>query len=245
MAELPRLEAVRAQADRWNLAHRRGDFEQIDVEIRARAVRVVEGLRRLGLGPSAQVLEVGCGTGWFSGRLTEFGQVTALDLSEAAVEVARRRRLPVRFVADDFYAHPFPDARFDLVVCLETLFYVHDQPAFVDKIARILRRGGILALSTVNRWVYERSRDVGPPEPGQVRQWLSQRQVRALLRPSFEVLSTSTVAPRGDLGLLRLVNSYKVNAALERVMAPATVRRAKERLGLGGGIVTLARRRAR
>jgi len=64
-----------------------------------------------------------------------------------------------------------------------------------------------------------------------------------LLSPRFRVLHTTTVLPKGDKGILRLVHSYKVNRILELAFSRAIITRAQERLGLGQTRVVLAQRR--
>lgn len=241
----PSLEEQRAYYDAWNTRHRDRDFAHIESESRARGGRVLELLRSLPPDPRRRILEVGCGTGWLSGELCAFGDVTAVDLSPAAVRIAEARGLPAHFVAGDFMTQAFAAAPFDVVVCVETLFYVEDQPAFVARMAEMLRPGGVLITTCVNRFVYERRHDIPPPVRGQIRKWLGRRDVLRLLASHFRVLSVDTVLPKGHGGVLRLVNSTKLNGVLERFVPAARIERAKERLGLGHTIVILASRRAR
>jgi 2-polyprenyl-3-methyl-5-hydroxy-6-metoxy-1,4-benzoquinol methylase len=242
MGRYPSIDQQKTHYDAWNLRHRQGSFSEIEGEIQGRGLRVLENLRALDL-TDASILEVGCGTGWLTEKLCEFGPVTAIDLSPRAIAVARDRVPDANFVAGDFFAHEFPTSAYDVGVCIETLFYVVDQPRFMEKLASLLKPGGILALTTINKYVYERSSDVRPPAEGQVRQWLSRQDLQELVATHFEILSIVTIEPRGDQGLLRLTNSYKVNTFLGRVMSQKRLKRAKESLGLGGGIVIMARKR--
>ena len=52
----------------------------------------------------------------------------------------------------------------------------------------------------------------------------------------------TTVEPRGDQGLLRLVNSHKINRWLEKIFATESIKHAKEKCGLGGGVIPWARK---
>jgi 2-polyprenyl-3-methyl-5-hydroxy-6-metoxy-1,4-benzoquinol methylase len=238
----PTIEEQRAFYDRWHSEWRRGTLEEIDPEIRPRSVRVLHNLRRLRLG-QPRILHVGCGTGWLTQRLCDFGHVTGIDLSPQAIALAQQRQMSAELIAGDFYEHDFRPALFEAAVCVETLFYVADQARFVQKLASLMGPGGFLILTTINKFVYDRRRDIGPPEHGQVRRWLSKRQVRSLLEPHFEVLSMTTVGePQGDRGILRLVNSYKLNAVLATMFSAPAVKWAKERL-VGTGVVIVARNR--
>jgi 2-polyprenyl-3-methyl-5-hydroxy-6-metoxy-1,4-benzoquinol methylase len=239
----PTIAEQRAYYDAWNTVNRNCPFDQVNPEIRLRARWVVETVRSLGLSRPA-ILEVGCGTGWASERLAQIGTVTALDLSPAAVEIARARVSGVEFIAANFLEHPVAPGAFDVAVSIETLFYVADQRRFVERIARALRPRGYLLLTTINKFVYERSGDVGPAEPGQLRRWLSRTQTSRLLAAEFQIVRMATIEPRGHGGVLRLVNSAKVDRVLGAVHMAGPAKRVKERLGLGGGVVVLARKRA-
>lgn len=242
MSQMPTLEEQARFYDRWNASCRTGEFEAISDEIRCRAEEVLKHLGELGV-RDARILEIGCGTGWLTHKLNSFGPVTAVDLSPAAVRIARERDTKARYIAGDIFQCEFDDASFDVVVCVETLFYVEDQKGLINLIGRCLKPQGILALTNINKFVYDRSSDVGRPEEGQVRHWLSRRAVNALLAQEFDVYKTFTIAPRGDRGILRVLNSRKLNAALQVIVSRDVLARAKELAGLGGGVVTFARRR--
>jgi SAM-dependent methyltransferase len=89
----------------------------------------------------ARILEVGCGTGWLSARLLDFGEVTATDLADEVIARAQAAHPRVRFLAGDFMTLAAGDD-YDVVVCLETLSHFVDQPAFVARLASCLRPGG-------------------------------------------------------------------------------------------------------
>jgi len=117
----------------------------------------------------ALCLEVGCGTGWLTERLVQFGPTTAIDLSPRAIEIARRRGLDTEFLAGDFYSQRFSPEKFDVVICIETISHVPDQPRFIEKLAAVTRPGGYLIITAQNMFVYERRGDIGPPKPGNIR----------------------------------------------------------------------------
>jgi hypothetical protein len=146
-------------------------------------------------------------------------------------------------VVGDFVTAPIREAHYHVAVCFETLFYASDQAGLVTKLAQVLAPRGYLLLTTINNWVYERSEDVDPPAPGQVRRWLTRRATRDLLAPHFELLHTETREPRGHRGILRWINSYKIAAAAAALRLDRRLTRCKELAGLGGGVVYLARKR--
>jgi len=229
--------------DQWNTRYRSDDFDQIEPEIRSRADKILSYLADSNAS-NERILEVGCGTGWLSRRLTRHGHVTAIDLSAKAIDIARSYDPDSEYIAADFLEHEFRGQTFSVVVCVETLFYVEDQQQFIAKLRDLCKPGGILAISTINKFVYSRSRDVLPAEPGQVRNWLSRKQTLALIGDYFDVDEHFTVEPRGDMGILRIVNSTKLNRLLSRLISPGRIKSLKERLGFGGGVVIFARRPA-
>jgi 2-polyprenyl-3-methyl-5-hydroxy-6-metoxy-1,4-benzoquinol methylase len=230
--------------NRWNTTFREGrSYAQrtLDTESMRRARMVLEWLGSLPLPPGAHILEVGCGTGWLAEELARHGTVTAVDLADDVIARARERHPDITYIAGDVMTVNLRAGAYDLVVTLETLSCFSDQPAFVARLRWLLKPGGHLLLTTQNRIVYERRGDVQPVAPGQIRRWVSRRELRALLEPRFRVLRMATVFPGGDRGVLRVVNSYKLNAALRLVVGAARLERWKERAGLGRSIVALAR----
>jgi 2-polyprenyl-3-methyl-5-hydroxy-6-metoxy-1,4-benzoquinol methylase len=137
-----------------------------------------------------------------------------------------------------------PQGAFDVVVCLEVLSHVADQSAFITRVARLLRPGGLFMLATQNGPVLNRASTIGLPEPGQIRRWVSPSDLRSLLRPFFSILELTSVVPYGDQGFLRVVNSVKLNRMLGMLVAPRLLERTKERLLLGHTLMALARSRA-
>lgn len=94
------------------------------------------------------VLEVGCGDGVLAGALAPVCRsVTALDRDEPSIERARAATAAdnVCFVIGDLLAHPFRPAAFDAVVSVATLHHM-DEGLALDRMARLLRPGGLLAV---------------------------------------------------------------------------------------------------
>ncbi|WP_372360752.1 bifunctional 2-polyprenyl-6-hydroxyphenol methylase/3-demethylubiquinol 3-O-methyltransferase UbiG [Xanthomonas sp. NCPPB 1325] len=105
----------------------------------------------------ARVLDVGCGGGLLSESMARMGaQVTAIDLAPELVKVARLHSLEsgvqvdyrVQSVEDLAAEQP---GSFDAVTCMEMLEHVPDPTAIIRACASLLKPGGKLFLSTLNR----------------------------------------------------------------------------------------------
>ena len=97
------------------------------------------------------VLDAGAAAGEHSAWLVAHGaRVVALDASEAMVELARTRLGDAATVLRADLARPLPlaDASFDVVLSSLTLHYLEDWIPTLRELARVLRPGGRLVLST-------------------------------------------------------------------------------------------------
>ena len=107
-------------------------------------------LRRFvrGLPSASRALDVGCGDGRLTVELP-CARVTAADVSGVALERARRRLGEAELVRLELDAPlPFVDSAFDLVLCAETLEHVRDVQLLLSEIRRVLRPGGLVAVTT-------------------------------------------------------------------------------------------------
>lgn len=105
----------------------------------------------------AVVLDVGCGGGLLSEALAKEGaKVTALDLAPELIKVAKLHRLESGVAVDyrlqsvEALAAEQPGS-FDAITCMEMLEHVPDPSAIIAACASLLKPGGQLFLSTLNR----------------------------------------------------------------------------------------------
>ena len=119
---------------------------------------------RLGLRPGARVLDVCCGTGasalHAARTVGETGSVTGVDLSARLLGLARRKAKKEGLANVDFrvgdMAHlPFPDASFDAVVIVFGIFFAPDMAGQIAALARRVRPGGVLAVTTWGPRLFE------------------------------------------------------------------------------------------
>jgi len=105
----------------------------------------------------ARVLDIGCGGGLLSEALAQAGaDVTAIDLAPDLLKIARLHglesgiRVDYRQVSAEALASEAP-ASFDAVTCMEMLEHVPDPASVLQACATLLRPGGRLFVSTLNR----------------------------------------------------------------------------------------------
>ncbi|MEP6632926.1 MAG: bifunctional 2-polyprenyl-6-hydroxyphenol methylase/3-demethylubiquinol 3-O-methyltransferase UbiG [Luteimonas sp.] len=105
----------------------------------------------------ARVLDVGCGGGLLSELLAREGaSVTAIDLAPELIKIAKLHRLEsgvevdYRLTSVESLAVEQP-AHYDAITCMEMLEHVPDPGAVIAACATLLKPGGRLFVSTLNR----------------------------------------------------------------------------------------------
>lgn len=139
------------------LAHRfwdpHGEFKPLHILNPVRARFVADRVKLAG----ARVLDVGCGGGLLCEALFHAGaRVTGIDLAEGMVEVAQlhaaEQNLPVEYLHADAESLVSTHAdTFDVVTCMEMLEHVPHPDATLATLAKLVRPGGSVFISTINR----------------------------------------------------------------------------------------------
>lgn len=122
--------------DRW---HSRPEYADDPREDRLNAW----ALDLLETRPGERLLDIACGRGGFLLRARQRGlHVTGVDISEVAIENARRRLPGADLRVGDGENLPFEDRSFERVVCLGSLEHFPDPPAGAREMARVLTDDG-------------------------------------------------------------------------------------------------------
>ncbi len=158
MSEAAKRNADQAELDKFSeLAHRWWDPES-----EFKPLHDINPLRLDWIDQAAglagkKVLDVGCGGGILAESMATRGAgVTGIDLSDKALSVARLHLLETgqkalyRNISAEDLATEMPGA-FDIVTCLEMLEHVPDPASTVSACARLVRPGGQVFFSTINR----------------------------------------------------------------------------------------------
>jgi SAM-dependent methyltransferase len=146
----------------------------------------------LGAFPGARrALDVGCGTGHFTGWLARRGlEPIGLDRAPAMLAVLRRRHPALPVLLADAEALPLRDRSVDLVVLVATLEFLDDPRRALAEAVRVARQG-IVAVA-LNRWsVGALSRRVGPASRGTLL-----RHARDLSPPTLRRLVSEAAGQR-------------------------------------------------
>eukprot|EP00050_Salpingoeca_kvevrii_P007611 m.297346 g.297346 ORF g.297346 m.297346 type:complete len:283 (+) comp13594_c0_seq1:290-1138(+) len=101
--------------------------------------------------------DVGCGGGILTEALARKGfRMRGIDASKGSIEAAMAHARKDSFVSLDYavgsaYKLPFADGSLDAVIMSDLLEHLHDVPAALAEVVRVLRPGGLLLYDTINR----------------------------------------------------------------------------------------------
>jgi len=119
--------------------------------------------RRLGRDPESpqplagvRLLDIGCGGGLLAEPIARLGaEVVGVDASERNIGTAsvhaKENGVAIDYRTGSAEALADAGERFDVVLAMEIIEHVADVPLFLDKLATLLKPGGILFLATLNR----------------------------------------------------------------------------------------------
>jgi len=152
----------------------------------------------------AGVLDLGCGCGVpVAATLADGGHhVTGVDLSEVQITRARQLVPHATLMHADANQITFPDHTFDAVVCLYALIHMplDEQPRLFSRIARWLRPGGLLLVTTgAQAWTGTEERWLGGPVP----MWWSHADADTYRRWIIQadmLIESDEFVPEGDSG---------------------------------------------
>jgi SAM-dependent methyltransferase len=106
-------------------------------------------LAQLGAGPTTDLLDIGCGSGYALRMAAGLGaNATGLDITPELLEIARERVPGAVLVEHGMDQLPFPDERFDVAVGFNAFQFADNPDTAVAEAARVVRAGGLVAATT-------------------------------------------------------------------------------------------------
>lgn len=131
----------------------KGEFKPLHIINPLRADFIASKLELEGL----EILDVGCGGGLLCEALFDFkGKISGIDAAGPGIEIAKEhaklnnREIFYRDItAEELVADE--SEKYDVVTCLEVIEHVPDPQSLVSACSKLLKPGGSLFLSTINR----------------------------------------------------------------------------------------------
>lgn len=132
------------------------------------------------------ILDVGCGTGWFTRRAAADGAVlTGLDVDESALSFAQQHRpANVQFVLGDARQLPFGDRSFDRVMSVTALCFIEDWARALAEIVRVTRRRFVVGLLNRNSLLWIRKGRRGGKGAYRGAHWHTVSEIDAAMKQS-------------------------------------------------------------
>lgn len=193
-----------------------------------------------------KILELGCGSGWLTSILGQFGPTTGIELSPAAVEEASKRFAHVKFEQVNLAGWVPATSDYDIVISHEVLEHLENQHEHLLQAQQLLKPGGHLVLTTPNRHTMqalpESRRATWTTQP--IENWVTRSQLRTLLRQANFTIEyeTSCILGHGDRGIRRILNSHKLNVLIRRLGLGGIFDAMRMKLDYGLHLVVLAKK---
>jgi 2-polyprenyl-3-methyl-5-hydroxy-6-metoxy-1,4-benzoquinol methylase len=102
-----------------------------------------------------RILDVGCGTGYFTAKLARAGaDMTGIDISAGMLAVARARSagsgLNITYIMEDIFTAALPDNSFDAAYANTVLEFIPDAAGVCASVMRLLKPGGVFVVGAIN-----------------------------------------------------------------------------------------------
>lgn len=164
--------------------------------------------------PGESVIDIGCGTGYFTRRFALGGHsVTGVDVDPSMVDFARGHAAAGEaYLCADARHLPFPDGAFDLSISVTALCFIRDERSALAEMLRVSRRR--FALGLLNRRSLLHLQKGRTPQGGyHGAHWHTVREVSSLMNElavEGYVVQSAIFIPGGS-GLARLVERHVHN----------------------------------
>ncbi len=95
-----------------------------------------------------KILEVGCGVGNFSSQLSEYGDVTSIDVNDKYVSKANyeNKNINIGFGDIEVGKYFFNNKKFDSIICLNVLEHINNHDRALSNMYKLLNNNGFLII---------------------------------------------------------------------------------------------------
>ena len=132
--------------------------------------------------PGSNMIDVGCGTGYFTRRFAMDGiLVTGVDPNPSMIDYAQLHRVEDEcYVRSDARALPFPNRFFNYCIAVTSLCFMEDQALAVSEMVRVTRGRIVLGLLNRNSLLYQQKGKDGGSGAYQGAHWHTASEVHQL-----------------------------------------------------------------
>lgn len=150
----------------------------------------------------SSLLDVGCGTGYFSRCFVETGlEVTGMDPDQKAIDYAVGINTSLQYINGYAELLPFPDRSFDYCSAVTSLCFTHEPEHALQEMWRVARRGVIIGLLNRHSLLYRKKRN----SPGYAgARWDTWGDIQSwskllLPRPKYVAHQSAIFFPNGNI----------------------------------------------
>jgi SAM-dependent methyltransferase len=169
-------------------------------------------LERLAPRPGDRLLDVGCGTGWFTRRLAAMPglDVMGIDLDPESLAFARGRDPRASYARADALRLPFADNSFERVLSVTALCFVKDWPRALAEIVRVTDRRFAVGLLNRRSLLWRGKGRSGGSGAYQGAHWHTRQEILGALAglPVVDVRIDTAVLLPGGSRLARLAERF-------------------------------------
>ena len=139
--------------------------------------------------PGESLLDVGCGTGYFTRRFAGLGlSVSGMDTDRDMLKVAKSRSPSLPFYQATATQLPFPDVTFDHVTAITSLCFIDNPVPALKEMTRVSRKSVLLGLLNRNSLLYREKYNKGQYQGARwdnktsIKQWCAQITTSCTIR---------------------------------------------------------------
>jgi 2-polyprenyl-3-methyl-5-hydroxy-6-metoxy-1,4-benzoquinol methylase len=149
-----------------------------------------------------RILDIGCGRGWLTNLLSQFGDIKGIEPIGPVVKYANLLFPDIDITEGDIDSVLKKNEKFDIIVCSEVIEHIPDEEKadFLKKLNRVLHDDGFLIITTPRKDVQELW--LRYSQPGQpIEEWLDEATLEVLLSQckfKKHLLSRFAIPPKPD-----------------------------------------------